>query len=369
MGIMCDITMPAQKESLPAVTIAGIVAIVFSLFGLLGSFFAGLSIIVMPQLPTTPGAPPTPPGFRGMMIAMMFFMVALSIFGILVGVNVIRRRNWARFTILVWGGLMAVFCICAVAFSFVVFNVMPEINLPNGRPADVGQVMQFMKVFLIIFYGIPAAVGIWWLVLFTRPRVATAFTSPILAAIALDASGFPQLSVTAQEVQPPRPRCPLPLAIVAGFFILCSAWTLIFLAIPTPYDFPMYWFGHAYSGAGHKFFLALIMLLMGICGIATLKLKPWGLHTLLAVQSIFFVNGLFMALSPGYVAVMRETMEKVTNQYSAFPEHNPFLSDSYIRSALGIGLIFSLSIIALLIFYRSRFLERAAAAQGRTENR
>lgn len=354
--------MPAQKESLPSVTIAGIVAIVFSLFGLLGSFFAGLSVVVLPQLPATPGAPPTPPGFRGMMIAITLFMVALSIFGIFVGVSVIRLRNWARITILVWGGLMAVFCVGAVAFSFVIFNVMPEIGLPNARPGDVGQVMQFMKVFLIIFYGIPAAVGIWWLVLFTRPRVATAFASSMPVATALDASGFPQLSVAVQGAQPQLPRCPLPLAIVAGLLIFGAACLLIFAIFPVLSSMPFFVFGHDFGAAPGRFILICFALASGVTGVGILKLKPWALYTQIVFQFVGLLNCLVTFLNPNYVPAMRAAMEKMYSQNPAFVGGNPFLSDTYFRPSLIFASVFVAAVLALLLWQRSRFLEQAAAA-------
>jgi len=356
--------VPSQRESLPAVTAAGVVAIVFGVLLVFGSLLGGLSLLLMPDLQTAPGAPAMPSGVRAMSAAMMFFMLAVAVFGIFVGVGILRRRNWARITILVWGGFMTLVCLATLAFSFVIFSVM-QTQLPNANGVDTETVMRFTRIFLFVFYGIPAGVGVWWLVLFTRKRVADAFTNPApCSAPAMDASGFPHLPEVAPAQPPKRPACPLPLAILAGFYIFSSLFSLLFAVIPIPYSVPLYLFGHVYSGGVPKIFLGLLAVVMGLSAVAILKLKPWGLHTLLAVQSIFFVNGLLGVLSPTYKAQMHEALEKMSGQYSAFPGGNPALSESFIWPAMIFGLAFGALMIALLVFFRLRFLEQAAATKA-----
>jgi len=351
----------AKRESLPAVTAAAVVAIVLSLLGALGSLLVGVSLLLMPEMQTTRGAPPMPQGARAMSAAMMFFVTVLAVFGILVAMGIFRRRNWARIAILVWGGFMTFVCVGALAFTLVIFSAMP-LPLPSTNAGDPGNFMLFMKVFLTVFYGIPACVGIWWLVLFTRARVANAFTSPIPYTPAMDASGFPQLEATTAPQQQKQPACPLPLAILAGLFIFSAVCTLMFALVPSPYAFPFYFFGRISFGLEPKIVFAVIAVILGISGVGMLKLKPWALHTALAVHGIFFVNGLFAIVSPTFLTDMREAMEKMSSQYSAFPGGNPFLSDTYFRSVMIFGLVFGAVIIGLLAFLRSRFLEQAAAA-------
>lgn len=354
-------SMLAKRASLPAVTAAAVVAIIFSLFGALGSLLVGVSLLLVPEMPATRGALPMPQGVRAMSAAMIFFVAALAVFGIFVAVGIFRRRNWARIAILVWGGFMTFVCVGAFAFTLVIFSAMP-LPLPSTNAGDPGNFILFMKVFLAVFYGVPACVGIWWLVLFTRARVANAFTSPVPYTPAMDASGFPQLEGTTAPQQQRQPSCPLPLAIVAVMFMFSAVCTLMFVLVPSPYVFPYYFFGRISFGLEPKIVFAVIAVVLGIAGVGMLKLKPWALHTALAVQGIFFVNGLFAIVSPTFLADMREAMEKMSSQYSTFPGGNPFLSGTYFRSAMIFGLVFSAVLIALLAFLRSRFLEQAEAA-------
>jgi hypothetical protein len=356
--------MLPKRESLPAVTAAGVVAIVFGLFGALGSLLGAVSLLLLPEMSTTPGAPPMPTGMRPMSAAIMFFMLALSVSGIIVGVGVIRRRNWARITIMIWGGFMTFVCACAVAFSLVIFSAMP-MPLPNTNVADAGSFMMFMKIFLAVFYGIPACVGIWWLVLFTRARVANAFTNPLQYPPVMDASGFPQLEVTSTAQLGKQPSCPLPLAIVAGLLIFGAVSLALFAFVPLPSGMPFFFLGHAFGGTAARFILILFGLVSGVAGVGILKLKPWALYTEIVFQCVGILNCIVTFLSPSYVPAIRAAMEKMYSQNPAWAGGNPFLSDTYLRSSMILAAVFVSAILVVLLWQRSRFLEQAAAAAAK----
>lgn len=343
-------------------TIAGVVAIAFGFFGALGSLLAGFSALVMPRLPTAPGAPVMPPGIQAMSAAIMFFAFAVFVFGIFVGIGVIRRKNWARISILVWAGFMTFVSLSAMVFGLLIFSAMP-MALPNVRPSDAANVLGFVKVFFVVFYGIPAAVGIWWLVLFTRKRVSNAFTNPVESVPVLDASGFPQIAAPAA---PPaiRPTCPLPLAIVAVLAIFGGACSLLFAFMPLAPDFPLMAFGHAFAGPAPRLILALFGLVSGVAGFGILKLKPWALYTEIALQSIGLANCLVTFFSPAYVPLMRSAMQKMYSENPFLTADSPLLSDTYLRSTMIVASVFVFAVLAVLLWQRPRFLEQAAEASG-----
>jgi hypothetical protein len=350
-----------KRESLPAVTAAGVVAIVLSLFGAFGCLLGGLSMLFMPDLQTPPGAAPMPPEARNLAAAMMFFVLALSVFGIFVGVGVIRLRNWARITMLVWGGFMAFVSFTIIAFSFIVFRAMPAIDVPNVNSGDVGHVMGFVKIFLVVFYGIPAVVGIWWIILLTRKRVATAFTNPLVYAAAMDASGFPKLADPAAMPQQKRASCPLPLAIVAGLLIFGAVCSALFAFVPLPSDVPFFFFGHAFGRAAGRFILILFGLVSGVTGVGILKLKPWALYAQIVFQCFGLLNCVATFLSPSYAPAMRAAMEKMYSRNPAFVGGHAFLSDAYFRSSMILATALVAVVLSVLLGQRSRFLEQAAA--------
>jgi hypothetical protein len=356
-----------SRESLPAVTAAGVVAILFGLFGALGCGLGGLSILLLPQLPAAQGAPPMPPEARAMTAVFMFFMLAVTVFGIFVGVGVIRRRSWARIMILIWGGLMTGFCLLAVGFSLVIFSIMPTLDLPNANPAGTGQAMQFVRIFLVIFYGIPAGVGIWWLVLFTRKKVGAAFrsASPDAPPLAVDASGFPQMPVPAIAPLQTRPTCPLPLSIVAAFTLFGAvSVVLVFAFYPIPSDMPLFFFGHPFVGTAPKLATLIFGIVSGVTGIGIFKLKPWALYAQIAIQSIGLLNCFLTVLSPAYAPAMRVAMEKMYSRYPILASNNPFLSDAYFRSVMIFATLFMAVVLTVLLWQRARFLEAAATARA-----
>ena len=349
----------AKRESLPAVTAAGGVAILFSLFGVLISLLVVMLFLFAPETRTRAGVPSAPDATRAMTEVMMVFLLALSVFGVFVGIGVLRRRNWARIAILIWAVVMAFASICAIAFVLFVFTTLP-MQTPNVPDAAV--VLKLMRFFVVLFYGIPAGVGLWWIILFTRKRVAAAFTNQVEQTPATDPSGFPHSESAIEPLAKPKPACPLPLAILAGWFIFSGFSSLLFAFAPLPFTFPLYLFGHVYFGIGPKIFLSSMALILGISGVGMFKLKPWALHAILAIQSLFFVNGLFAIVSPTFRTEAREAMEKMSTQYSGFPSNNPLLTDTTLQSGMIFGLVFGAIIIGLLLFLRSRFLEQAAAA-------
>jgi hypothetical protein len=356
-----EMTMTARQESLPAVTAAGVVAILFGVCGAFGSLLSAVSVLLLPDLQTGRHAALMPPGFRAMSAVFTVFALTICVFGIFVGVGVIRRRDWARISILVWAGFMSLVCIGSLAFTLFLFSAIQN-QLPNANPAEASKMMQFMRIFLAIFYGMPAAVGIWWIVLFTRKRVITAFTNPAAFGSAMDASGFPPSALAVPWPQKPKPPCPLPLAIFSVFLIFSSACMLLFLPFPLPASFPLFLFGHVFTGTSPKIFLGIFGVISGIAGFGMLKLKPWAFYTELVKQCLGLVNLVLTIFSPSIAPALRAAMREMMRQYPASPAGDLFLSDNYLRGSLILSLILCAAVVGLLLFQRLRFLDAAKEA-------
>jgi hypothetical protein len=354
----------AKRESLPAVTAAGVVAIIFSASGVLLGLLVEVAMLVAPRLQTEDGAPGMPPGTRAAVEVFWLFGLAIAVFGLFAGIGVLRRRNWARIAMLVWGGIMAVLSAISIPVILIVFNSLPA-TLPSG--AEAGPFMGFLKVFMVFFYGIPLGIGIWWLVLFTRPRVAAAFAAANSFATyppTMDATGYP---LPVPEVRPSfnsRAACPLPIMILAGFLIFSAVCMVLVVLFPMTGSMPFFFLGHFFSGITAKLLLGLLGVVFGIAGVGMLKLKPAALDTVLVLQCVFFINGILSSMNPRFLAAAQEAMQHADAENPAFPGGNPFLTGSFFHSIIIFGLFFSAAIIALLLFYRSRFLEAATAARA-----
>jgi hypothetical protein len=356
--------MLPKRESLPAVTAAAVVAIIFGAAGVLGGLLIEVSMLLMPDVRTSAGRPAMPPGTRTMAGIVWLFLIAVAVFGIFVGVGIIRRRNWARISLLVWGAFMAVVSLITIPVLFFIFSAMPGM-MP--KDADAAPVISVMKWISVLFYGIPLGVGVWWLVLFTRPRVAAVFSDPPGLAPyrpTMDVSGFPLAQPAATASRSPKPACPLPLMIFAGFLIFSAFFAVLLALVPVTGAMPFFFFGYFYSGLTAKLILGLLGLLFGAAGVGMLKLKPWALDTILVLQCVFLINGIISVRNPRFLVVIQEAIEHADAGNPAFAGGNPFLTGSFFQAIMIFSLGFSAALIALLLFYRSRFLEAASAAKS-----
>ena len=81
----------SKRESLPAVTAAGVVAIIFSALGGLLGLLVEVSMLLAPGLQTSDGAPGMPPGTRTIVEVFWLFGLAVAVFGLFAGIGVLRR--------------------------------------------------------------------------------------------------------------------------------------------------------------------------------------------------------------------------------------------------------------------------------------
>ena len=357
-------------KSRPAVTAAGIVAIVFGAFGVLMAIIVELSMLAVSRIAPTAEGVPFPEAVRAMASVTWLFLFLLAVFGIFVGAGILRRRNWARISILIWGGLMAFFSAITMVATFFVMSYLPP-ALPNA--AEAAPVLAVMKWVLTLFYAIPLGVGIWWLILFTRKSVVHDF-SPLLARLhpgkTLDASGFPQEPPSPPSYVPGGPTCPLPLLIIAGLDIFSAVSMLTLLIVPYSLisSVPIFLFGHAFYGRiPVMLFFVLLGVVYAVCGVGIIKLKPWALDSLIGCQALFFLSGIVTFLNPQFMSTMKEaiakTMPKIPNLPAGVdlpPNVFPF-TDTYFKAMMAFGFLFAAAMLAVLIVYRKRFLEAARA--------
>ena len=356
--------MPPQRESLPAVTAAGVVAIIFASFGVLACGLITLVLLVMPNLPNQPGRAPLPPETRPMVIGVYAVLFAICVGELIIAINVLRRKNWARIALLIWAGIMAFFSAVTCIVVFFAMNLVPH----AARNPQDANVLVAMKFFMLVLYGIPFGVAVWWLILFSRPRVAAAFKTPIPVAVdpwGISPSGLPMPiapPMPTVPLAPKKPSCPVPLLIVAGFLLFSAVATPLFLLLPEAGSTPMFLFGFTVFGLTSKIVLASLSVVCGVLAIGLIRLKPHALDAIIALQAIFLINSLLSLASPTFLHTMYATMQERAMNNPALPQGNPFLSYNFVRGALIAGIAFSSAFLGILVGFRDRFLKAAAEA-------
>jgi hypothetical protein len=353
--------MLPQRESLPALTAAGIVAVIFASFGVLGCGLVMLSLFALPHLPTNPGAPAMPEAMRAMATAIYGFLMAICIGELIVAINVLRRRNWARIALLVWAGLMVVMSAVGIVAIWLVSSIARQATPQVPNP---GALVAFLRIFLALFYGIPLGVGIWWLILFTRPRVVAAFqVSRTAEQISpFDASGFPTPAVDVPPPTPKKPSVPLPIAIIAAFDVSGAFWMILMLFIPLPFLPPFFLFGIQVSQVPYKAFLAVLGVAYIAFVIGIFRLQRWGLDSLLLVKALFLLSGIVTLFNPKFMAAMNDMMLQVAAKNPAIPAGQTILPPQFMEAIVAFSYAFGIALIVIMAIYRGRFLKAANEA-------
>ena len=260
----------------------------------------------------------------------------LATFGIFTGIGLLRLKNWARISALVWSGITAAIGVSSV----VVVALIPFPAPPNTSTSENLAVMG--RIMAVLFYGTPAGIAIWWLILFNRKEIAAQFVGAG-AGGPVDASGFP-VGMTST-----RPPLPLPITVLAVFLMLSSlSWLFVFFV-----RMPMVLFGRAFHGPAGTTLLIASSLVSTAAGIGLLYRKSWSYSLTLGLQALWFLSGLVTLLSPKFPELMRDVMASFTFSTQPPPE---FSIEQMRRMSAG-GLIFPVLIVALLLYYRGRFLQ------------
>ncbi len=315
-----------------SVTAAAVVAILGGLFLLLG-FSVALLALLLVKLPGT--ASELPPSVRTFGLATQGFMICLSLFGIATGIGLLYLRNWARISVLIWGGFSVFFGVIGIPIAF-----LTQFPPSPSSPALPAESMQAVRWILLVTYAIPLLIGVWWLILFNRKSVKAQFAG---AGVSTD-PGLPQ-----------KPTCPLPVAVLAWLY------TLLFFRAP------IFIFGRLLHGSVGLTVLLLSSLAFFVAGIGLLKLKPWSYSLTMGLQLFWLASTVVTVLTPNYKSVMDSFMKEM--QASLHLPETQFSPVNFAHNygwTVVLGLLFAVAILGLLIYYRQRFLEAASRAAAST---
>ena len=156
-----------------AVTASAVVAILGSSFTLLMAALSVASLFIAT-------AQPKPPNSGPFIVASAVMLVALAGLGIWTSVGLFRLRPWARTSILVFAGFLTAACV----FSLLVTMAVPT---PAGMTASREHTF---RLTMAVTFGIPIAIGVWWLVQFNTQSTKAAFASPVPMAEAASLRPF-----------------------------------------------------------------------------------------------------------------------------------------------------------------------------------
>jgi hypothetical protein len=332
--------MPATPRASTAITVAGIFAI------LAGACVALLSVATLILFSSARFAKSSlfPAFMLPVLIFFWIFLLLCALFLSVVGIQVIRLRNWARISLLVIAGLMLFFGVMGIVVIFVTLFVSP--------PADPRVSRGFLAAILALIYAIPTAISAWWLILFTRSSVVAQFHD----FAALQAPRAPSTMSVFNN-----PECPLAVRII-GWYL--GSFILVIPFIPfLPSSVPAMYFGKVFFGPAALGVYAFNFALISIPGVGLLLLKRWSYPLTIASQLLASVNAIFTTSSPSYEASVRAVFEKMN--IPNFPSNSEQMLH-YSRYFNLIGLLIPIAIVVTLFIARGKFYEAANRASQRS---
>src|SRR5260370_29263345 len=203
-------------------------------------------------------------------------MIFVSVFCLASGTGLLYLCFWARIALLIWGGFSVFFGLIGIPIAFLM-QFPPNPNSP-ALPAESMQVGRWI---LLVIYGIPLLIGVWWLILFNRKTVKAQFAGQ---------REFADLGL------PRKPACPLPIAVLAWFYV-ASVLNLLFLPLLS-FHLPLFIFGRVLPGRTGGAVLMLSSLAYAIVGIGLLKLKPWSYSLTIGLQLFSLASGVVSLVTP-----------------------------------------------------------------------
>lgn len=328
--------MNAPARASTSIIIAGISAV---LVGLAGALFTVVALIVF-STPRFAQSAPFPAAMRPILFGFWIFLFLCALYIVITGVQVIRLRNWARISLLLIAGCFLFFGVMGIAVIFV--------TVYAATPLDPRVSQGLLVSILGIIYGIPTAISLWWLILFTRRSVVAQFR-------ALAALEPPRPSSAMSLLN--NPECPLGVRIVGwylGSFLLIMPFTPFF-----PSSVPAIFFGHLLQGPAATGLYIFNFASISIPGIGLLLLKRWSYPLTIAGQLLASANAIYSTLSPSYAAILRAALEKMN-----VPDvpSNAGQIFRYSRYFTLIGLVVPIAIVITLFVTRRKFYEAADRA-------
>jgi hypothetical protein len=329
--VIYGFSMNSDVRPSPSIIVAAIAAILCSLAL---AAFSTFMLLTTSRTNLAEMEPATPWITKGLLDVVWIFCLAVGAYIFFCGIGIMRLRRWARISLMIIGGFMLFFGLAGVIVAWIALVAMP---LPG--PPGVNAIIAGL---LVLVYGTPIALAVWWLILFTRRSVVAQFD----ARRATLPSGL--------SIQFRKPGCPLPISIV-GWFSLMTVLNLVILSF-LPFSIPVVLFSRVLHGMIAYFLLAFLAAALIASGIGLLRLQRWSHPFNLSLQVLYTANLLVTILSPAYPGQVRAMLAEM--HLPAMPPGVPdFLKYApYISLA---GILMPLGCAFCLLYWREAFFRAA----------
>lgn len=190
--------------------------------------------------------------------------------------------------------------------------------------------MLFVRALVAVFYGLLAALAIFWLIFFNTRSVRGKFCGVLPAA-------------------PDAPRArrrPISITII-GWYLLISGCFFPFLFF---FHFPILIFGFLLRGPTATLIIVALCLLQTVIGVGLLKLQPWARVTAICYSLYLPLNSLAAFLIPGSRARFEQVQDEVQKMFGTTSQaYNAFPHSA--RFSMWLSLVYTLPLAGVLLWF------------------
>ena len=327
-----------RGERSNGITLAAVVVFIGSAMSMLMGGVTAFSLPLLQRGPSSPALPAPPFGIRGTMIGMSLFYFGFAAWGIATGVGLLKRKAWARASILVFSGLM----LFGFGMGSVALFLLPPLvrDIPGGARGGMAR-----EIALAIM-AVPTLIAVWWLVYFNLAGVKKQFEEYATTGEYSREDGSAKTLFLKRHP-------PLSITLIALMYLLGAPFLLI-----APFtDYPLLLFGFVITGNAARALYLLYLPLTVYVGVGLLKLKETARLVAIAISAVHFVSTLCFAVLPGQEERLKTLFELLHVELP--PPLTVASLMPIIRFACFVGLAFTLVLIWLLVTRRSAFVKQA----------
>jgi len=217
-------------------------------------------------------------------------------------------------------------------------------------PAETIRVVVFVG---LIVLGVPLAIAIWWLVLFTRARVRVEFPTRGAATV----SSATQGTAIATDLAPAfaaatsAPEMPISIRVIALFILITAPCALMSLPLALRGHLPTIIMGVLVTGWATPAYLAVSVIVQIALSVALLLRRFRAIDGLIAYLLFAVLNGLAFLVSPAQKTFVDALIKAQSSAQGMNPEAMEGLVGTLMPVFMGVS---ALSFATALYFLLTR---------------
>jgi hypothetical protein len=286
--------------------------------------------------------PNAPPHLGYIVIVEALFACAFGGWGIASGVGLIQTKEWARTSMIVFAAILMLFSLpAALILAFIQLPVPKDPNVPSDFATAV-------RVVIVLFYGLLAALAGFWLFFFNTRSVKAQFHHK--QAVVEATPAHLHAETPSANLGAPIHARPLSITIIGWFLVIgsaCGPLSLLYShAVFRTVPLPLCFFGFFVFGRiAASIFLAWVIMQI-IAAIGLLRLRNWARLATIALQCLGVLNMVLLVAVPGNRARFQHMMDSAMASINLqMPQQ---VSSSF---PAWIGMIASLPIFLVILWF------------------